>query len=168
MVVGLRLVKEGKAQAFISAGNTGAVLAGGVFVVGRIKGIDRPCLCPALPNVKRGMTIISDGGANADCKPINLVQFAGMSNIYASKVLKINNPKVALANIGIEEGKGNLAYHSLKKLREISGHSIDYILFGVDDNSINKTKEFLKNFSEEEIVNSIEIIKKLCLLIKEK
>lgn len=68
----------------------------------------------------------------------------------------------------IEEGKGNLAYHSLKKLREISGHSIDYILFGVDDNSINKTKEFLKNFSEEEIVNSIEIIKKLCLLIKEK
>ena len=104
MVVGLKLVKEGKAQAFISAGNTGAVLAGGVFVVGRIKGIDRPCLCPAIPNVKRGMTLIADSGANADCKPINLVQFAGMSNIYAS----------------IEEGKGNdlvkKSYEELKNL----------------------------------------------------
>ena len=120
MVVGLKLVKEGKAQAFISAGNTGAVLAGGVFVVGRIKGIDRPCLCPAIPNVKRGMTLIADSGANADCKPINLVQFAGMSNIYASKVLGINNPKIALANIGIEEGKGNdlvkKSYEELKNL----------------------------------------------------
>ena len=114
MVVGL------KAQAFISAVNTGAVLAGGVFVVGRIKGIDRPCLCPAIPNVKRGMTLIADSGANADCKPINLVQFAGMSNIYASKVLGINNPKIALANIGIEEGKGNdlvkKSYEELKNL----------------------------------------------------
>lgn len=120
MVVGLKLVKEGKAQAFISAGNTGAVLAGGVFVVGRIKGIDRPCLCPALPNAKRGMTIIADGGANADCKSLNLVQFAGMSNIYASKVLEIKNPKIALANIGIEEGKGNdlvkKSYEELKNL----------------------------------------------------
>ena len=77
----------------------------------RHKPLYRPCLCPALPNVKRGMTIIADGGANADCKPINLVQFAGMSNIYASKVLQINNPKVALANIGIEEGKGNDLVH---------------------------------------------------------
>lgn len=120
MVVGLRLVKEGKAQAFISAGNTGAVLAGGVFVVGRIKGIDRPCLCPALPNVKRRMTIIADGGANADCKPINLVQFAGMSNIYASKVLEINSPKIALANIGIEEGKGNdLVKKSYEELKDL-------------------------------------------------
>ena len=120
MVVGLRLVKEGRAQAFISAGNTGAVLSGGVFIVGRIKGIDRPCLCPALPNVKKGMTLIADGGANADCKPINLVQFAGMSNIYASRVLGINKPKVALANIGIEEGKGNdlvkKSYEELKNL----------------------------------------------------
>ena len=104
----------------ISAGNTGAVLSGGVFVVGRIKGIDRPCLCPAIPNVKQGMTIIADGGANADCKPINLVQFAGMSDIYASKVLGINRPKIALANIGIEEGKGNdlvkKSYEELKNL----------------------------------------------------
>ncbi|MGL5313937.1 MAG: phosphate acyltransferase PlsX [Peptostreptococcaceae bacterium] len=120
MVVALRLVKEGKADAVISAGNTGALLAGGLFVVGRIKGIDRPCLCPALPNVNRGMTLIADGGANADCKPRNLVEFAGMSNIYAKKVLGMENPRVALANVGIEEGKGNdlvkKSYEELKKL----------------------------------------------------
>ncbi len=120
MVVGLKLVKDGKADAFISAGNTGAVLSGGVFVVGRIKGVDRPCLCPALPNIKRKMTMIADGGANADCKPINLVQFAGMSNIYAKKVLGLQSPRVALANIGAEEGKGNdlvkKSYEEIKNL----------------------------------------------------
>lgn len=120
MVVALNLVKEGKAQAIVSAGNTGALLAGGLFVVGRIKGIDRPCLCPAIPNVKRGMTIIADGGANADCKPKNLVEFAAMSNIYSKKVLGLENPKIALANVGIEEGKGNdlvkKSYEELKKL----------------------------------------------------
>ncbi|MEG0842731.1 MAG: phosphate acyltransferase PlsX [Romboutsia sp.] len=120
MVVALRLVKEGQAQAIVSAGNTGALLAGGLFVVGRIKGVDRPCLCPAIPNVKRGMTIIADGGANADCKPRNLVEFAIMSSIYSNKVLGIDKPKLALANVGIEEGKGNdlvkKSYDELKKL----------------------------------------------------
>ncbi|NMS89010.1 phosphate acyltransferase PlsX [Clostridioides difficile] len=120
MVVALNLVKEGKADAIISAGNTGALLAGGLFVVGRIKGIDRPCLCSAIPNVKRGMTLIADCGANADCKPKNLVEFAAMSNIYARKVLGLENPKVALANVGLEEGKGNdlvkRSYEEIKKL----------------------------------------------------
>ncbi len=120
MVVALRLVKEGKADAIVSAGSTGALLAGGLFIVGRIKGIDRPCLCPAIPNVNKGMTIIADGGANADCKPRNLVDFAAMSNIYAKKVLCINNPKIGLANIGLEEGKGNdlvkKAYEELKNI----------------------------------------------------
>lgn len=120
MVVALNLVKEGKADAIISAGNTGALLAGGLFVVGRIKGIDRPCLCSAIPNVKRGMTLIADCGANADCKPKNLVEFAAMSNIYSRKVLGLENPKVALANIGLEEGKGNdlvkRSYEEIKKL----------------------------------------------------
>ena len=120
MVVALRLVKEGYADAVISAGNTGALLAGGLFVVGRIKGIDRPCLCPAIPNAKKGMTLIADGGANADCKPRNLVEFAAMSNIYAKKVLGLSNPRVALANVGIEEGKGNdlvkKAYEELKSI----------------------------------------------------
>ncbi|HBF6418305.1 TPA: phosphate acyltransferase PlsX [Clostridioides difficile] len=120
MVVSLNLVKEGKADAIISAGNTGALLAGGLFVVGRIKGIDRPCLCSAIPNVKRGMTLIADCGANADCKPKNLVEFAAMSNIYSRKVLGLENPKVALANVGLEEGKGNdlvkRSYEEIKKL----------------------------------------------------
>ncbi|HBG7873158.1 TPA: phosphate acyltransferase PlsX [Clostridioides difficile] len=120
MVVALNLVKEGKADAIISAGNTGALLAGGLFVVGRIKGIDRPCLCSAIPNVKRGMTLIADCGANADCKPKNLVEFATMSNIYSRKVLGLENPKVALANVGLEEGKGNdlvkRSYEEIKKL----------------------------------------------------
>lgn len=120
MVVALNLVKEGKADAIISAGNTGALLAGELFVVGRIKGIDRPCLCSAIPNVKRGMTLIADCGANADCKPKNLVEFAAMSNIYSRKVLGLENPKVALANVGLEEGKGNdlvkRSYEEIKKL----------------------------------------------------
>lgn len=120
MVVALNLVKEGKADAIISAGNTGALLAGGLFVVGRIKGIDRPCLCSAIPNVKRGMTLIADCGANVDCKPKNLVEFAAMSNIYSRKVLGLENPKVALANVGLEEGKGNdlvkRSYEEIKKL----------------------------------------------------
>lgn len=120
MVVALNLVKEGKADAIISAGNTGALLAGGLFVVGRIKGIDRPCLCSAIPNVKRGMTLIADCGANADCKPKNLVEFAAMSNIYSRKVSGLENPKVALANVGLEEGKGNdlvkRSYEEIKKL----------------------------------------------------
>lgn len=120
MVVALRLVKEGKADAVVSAGNTGALLAGGLFVVGRIKGIDRPCLCPAIPNVKRSMTIIADGGANADCKPRNLVEFAAMTNIYSKKVLGIENPRISLANVGAEEGKGNdlmkKSYEELKNM----------------------------------------------------
>lgn len=120
MVVALRLVKEGKADAVVSAGNTGALLAGGLFVVGRIKGIDRPCLCPAIPNVKRGMTIIADGGANADCKPRNLVEFAAMTNIYSKKVLGIESPRISLANVGAEEGKGNdlmkKSYEELKNM----------------------------------------------------
>lgn len=120
MVVALRLVKEGKADAVVSAGSTGALLAGGLFVVGRIKGIDRPCLCPAIPNINKGMTIIADGGANADCKPRNLVDFAAMSNIYAKKVLGLNSPKVALANIGSEEGKGNdLVKKSYEEIKNI-------------------------------------------------
>lgn len=120
MVVALNLVKEGKADAIVSAGSTGALLAGGTFIVGRIKGINRPCLCPALPNIERKMTIIADGGANADCKVRNLVEFAAMTNIYSKKVLGIENPRISLANIGVEEGKGNElakeAYEELKNM----------------------------------------------------
>ena len=102
------------------AGSTGALLAGGTLIVGRIKGIDRPCLCPGLPNIKGGITLLADGGANADCKPKNLTQFAFMSDIYLRKVLGLENPRIGLANIGTEEGKGNelvkAAYEELKNM----------------------------------------------------
>ena len=120
MVVALNLVKEKKADAIVSAGSTGALLAGGTLIVGRIKGIDRPCLCPGLPNIKGGITLLADGGANADCKPKNLTQFAFMSDIYLRKVLGIENPRIGLANIGTEEGKGNElvkeAFYDIKDL----------------------------------------------------
>lgn len=120
MVVGLNLVKENKADAIVSAGSTGALLTGATLVVGRIRGIDRPCLCPCMPNIKGGMTIIADSGANADCKTRNLSEFAMMSNIYLKKVLDIESPRVGLANIGSEEGKGNelvkAAYEELKTM----------------------------------------------------
>ena len=120
MVVGLNIVKEKKADAIVSAGSTGALLTGATLVVGRIKGIDRPCLCPCMPNIKGSMTIIADSGANADCKPRNLSEFAMMANIYLKKVLNMENPRIGLANIGSEEGKGNelvkAAYEELKNM----------------------------------------------------
>lgn len=120
MVVALNLVKEKKADAIVSAGSTGALLTGATLIVGRIKGIDRPCLCPCMPNIKGGMTIIADSGANADCKPRNLSEFAMMSNIYLKKVLGMENPRIGLGNIGSEEGKGNelvkSAYNELKTM----------------------------------------------------
>lgn len=105
MVVGMKLLKEGKGDAFISAGNTGAILAGGLFVVGRIKGIDRPALAPVVPG-KNGHFMLIDAGANAECKTENILQFAVMGDIYSRKVLNKNNPKIGLVNIGSEEEKG--------------------------------------------------------------
>ena len=106
LVVGLKLVKDGSCDAFISAGSTGAFLAGSLLKVGRIKGIDRPALSPLIPTVK-GNCMIIDAGANVDCKPRNLQQFAIMGAIYMEKVMGINNPKVGLLNIGAEASKGN-------------------------------------------------------------
>ena len=118
MVVALNMVKDGKADAIISAGNTGALLAGGLLILGRIPGIDRPALAPVFPTSK-GVSILIDGGANADCKPRNFLEFGLMGSIYAEKVLKIDKPKVCVVNIGIEEGKGNditkEAYQTCKK-----------------------------------------------------
>jgi len=118
MVVALNLVKAGKADAVISAGNTGALLAGGLFVLGRIPGIDRPALAPVFPTSK-GVSVLIDGGANADCKPRNFLEFGLMGSIYAEKALQIGKPRVCVVNIGIEEGKGNditkEAYQTCKK-----------------------------------------------------
>ena len=107
MVVALNMVKNKEVDAMVSAGSTGALLSGGVFVIKRIKGISRPCICTAIPTMQAGLTLLSDTGANVDCNSQQLLDFAAMTNIYAKKVLKIDKPRLALANIGTEEGKGN-------------------------------------------------------------
>lgn len=106
MVVGFNLLKEGKGDVFISAGNSGALLTGATLLVGRIKGVDRPALAGILPAYKSRL-VLMDCGSNTNCKPINLLQFAQMSSIYLKTTLKVENPVVGLLNIGTEETKGN-------------------------------------------------------------
>lgn len=108
IVVGCRLVKEGRAQGFFSAGSTGAVLAAGTLVIGRIKGVKRPAMASIIPSPLKPV-IMCDVGANADCRPDYLVQFATMASAYAEQILDIKNPKVALLNIGEEDTKGSQA-----------------------------------------------------------
>lgn len=124
MVVALNMVKNKEADIVISAGSTGALLSGGVFIVKRIKGISRPCICATLPTINGGSTMLADTGANVDCDVHNLKDFAFMTDIYARKVLKKDSPRIALANIGTEEGKGNdlvkKAYEELKNTEEIN------------------------------------------------
>ncbi len=106
MVRAMLELKNGDAQAFVSAGSTGAVLAGGMTRVGRIRGIERPALAPVLPGLKTPFMLI-DSGANVDCRPAYLMQFGLMGSVYMEKVLGVKNPRVGLANIGTEAEKGN-------------------------------------------------------------
>lgn len=106
IVVGCRAVKEGRAQGFFSAGSTGACLAGATLGIGRIKGVQRPALCSVIPS-PIAPVVMTDIGANADCKPEYLVQFARMAAIYAEKIVGIKNPRIALLNIGEEDTKGS-------------------------------------------------------------
>ena len=106
MVKALQLVKEGTCDAFVSAGNSGAVLVGGQLIVGRIKGVERPALAPLIPTEK-GCSLLIDCGANVDARPSHLVQFAKMGSVYMENVMGISNPRVAIVNIGAEEEKGN-------------------------------------------------------------
>ncbi len=120
MVVGFNLLKEGKGDVFISAGNSGALLTGATLLVGRIKGIDRPALAGILPAYNSRLLLI-DAGSNTNCKPINLLQFAQMSTIYLRNTFGIERPKIGLLNIGTEETKGNeLTKESYKLLKEKS------------------------------------------------
>ena len=107
IVVGMKLVKEGKADAFLSAGSTGAVLVGGQFIVGRLKGVDRPPLAPLIPTEK-GVSLLIDCGANVDARPNHLLQFAKMGSAYMEGIVGVEKPKVAIVNIGAEEEKGNM------------------------------------------------------------
>lgn len=106
LIVGLNLVKEGKAEGLISAGSTGAVLVGGRMIVGRMKGIRRSPLAPLIPR-EGGVSILIDCGANMDSRPADLVQFAQMGSIYMQHIVGIENPRVAIVNVGAEEEKGN-------------------------------------------------------------
>lgn len=118
MVVGFKMLKEDEGEVFISAGNSGALLAGATLLIGRIKGIDRPALAGILPAYKSQL-LLMDCGSNTNCKPINLLQFAQMSSIYLKNTYGIKNPAIGLLNIGTEETKGNeLVRESYKLLKE--------------------------------------------------
>lgn len=124
MVVAFRLLRENAADAFVSAGSSGALLVGSTLKVGRIKGVNRPALCPVLPTVKEGKKVLLlDAGANADCKAVNLVQFAVMGGVYAKAALGVKTPKVALLSNGTEDKKGNQLNHEafpqLKALKNV-------------------------------------------------
>lgn len=106
IVIGMNMVKQKEADAFVSAGSSGAILVGGQVIVGRIKGIQRPPLAPLIPTEK-GVSLLIDCGANVDARPDHLVQFARMGSIYMENVLGIKKPRVAIVNIGAEEEKGN-------------------------------------------------------------
>lgn len=106
LVVAFRTLKEGKADGLVSSGSTGAVLTAGVLLLGRLKGVSRPALCPIIPNHKGGGTFLCDCGANLECKPINLAHFAIMATAYAQSAYGIEKPKVGLLNNGTEDHKG--------------------------------------------------------------
>lgn len=125
LVKAFQAVKEDpEAVGMVSAGSTGAVLTGGLFLLGRIRGINRPALCPVLPTVKDGKVLLIDCGANVDCKPINLCQFALMGSAYMRKVSGVASPRVALLSNGTEDKKGNElnkeAFPLLKSMKGIN------------------------------------------------
>ena len=123
IVVGMNMVKQKEADAFVSAGSSGAILVGGQVIVGRIRGIERPPLAPLIPTEK-GVSLLIDCGANVDARASHLVQFAKMGSIYMERIVGIKNPRVAIVNIGAEEEKGNMlvkeTYPLLKECKDIN------------------------------------------------
>ncbi len=155
MAVGIDLVKNGKADAFVSAGNTGAGMVTGLFRLGRIRGVDRPALAPIFPTAT-GTCVVLDIGANPDCKPENLLQFGILGSIYAEKVRGVKSPKVGLVSNGEEEGKGNelvraatplfkaakLNYFGNVEGKEVIGGKVDVaVTDGFTGNVMLKTSE---------------------------
>lgn len=120
MAIGMDLIKSGEGDAFVTAGNTGGAMANALFRLGRIKGVKRPALTALFP-VKGGHCVVTDIGANADCKPEYLVQFAVMGSVYAQKVLGKPNPSVGLVSNGEEAGKGNQLIKDTYPLMQASG-----------------------------------------------
>jgi len=173
MAVGMDLVKEGKADAFVTAGNTGGAMANALFRLGRIQGVKRPALTTILPT-RQGYAIAVDIGANADCKPLFLLQFGIMGSIYAEKVLGIQHPRVALLSNGEEEGKGNslvketfplfkassLNFIGNAEPKELYGGEVDVIVHdGFTGNVLIKSSEavskLLLEVMKEELTSSL-------------
>jgi glycerol-3-phosphate acyltransferase PlsX len=122
IVVGTELVKDGRADAFVSAGNTGAVLAAATLILGRLEGVERPALGAVMPGKDGKRTLMLDAGANADCRPSQLVQFALMGQAYARAVFAVAQPQVGLISIGEEDSKGNqLVLETNERLRKQDG-----------------------------------------------
>ncbi|HEY45762.1 MAG: hypothetical protein AMJ88_00645 [Anaerolineae bacterium SM23_ 63] len=120
MAVGMELLKDDKADAFVTAGNTGGAMANALFRLGRIRGVKRPAVSPIIP-VMGGQAVVLDVGANADCKPIYMIQFAIMGSIYAEKLLGKTSPRVGLLSNGEEPGKGNMLVKETYPLLEAAG-----------------------------------------------
>ncbi len=155
MAIGIDLVKNGEADAFVTAGNTGAAMITALFRLGRLRGVERPALAPAFPTAT-GSCVVLDIGANPDCKPENLLQFAILGSIYAERVRGVKNPKVGLVSNGEEEGKGNELVRSTTPLlknarlnyfgnvegKEVIGGVVDVaVTDGFTGNIILKTSE---------------------------
>lgn len=119
MALGFNLLAQGEGDAFISAGNSGALVMGATMIVKRIKGVKRPAFAPVLPTLK-GCSMLIDGGANVECRPEMLVQFGLMGSIYMNKVIGVDNPKIGLANCGAEEHKGTPLYQEAYQLLKSS------------------------------------------------
>lgn len=124
IVVGAKMVGEGRADGFVSAGNTGAAMAAASLFIGRIKGISRPAIAIIVPTPRRPVLLL-DGGANADCKPKNMLQFAQMAQAYMNRVLKVDDPQIGLLSIGEEENKGNELVQASHKL--LSQSALNFI-----------------------------------------
>ena len=173
MVVGFNMLKQDEGDVFISAGNSGALLAGATLIVGRIKGIDRPALAGILPAYKSQL-ILMDCGSNTNCKPINLLQFAQMSSIYIRNTFGIEKPAIGLLNIGTEETKGNElvkeSYNLIKEKAEeldinfvgnvegrdaFSGEIDAIIADGFTGNVFLKTTEGLGKFVKKSLKESL-------------
>ncbi len=132
MVVAFRLLKENKGDVLLSAGNSGALMAGALFILGRMKGVDRPSL-PAIVPTRTGNALIIDSGLNTVCKPVNFLQFGIMGSVYMKEIFNVDNPKVGLINVGAEQSKGNelikqahslLAESSINFMGNIEGKDI--------------------------------------------